>query len=68
MDTKYAFIGFVRGLGVVLLTAGLSYLGVAEHLNFLNPTVATLISAIALGLENAIESNTGKALFGAVRV
>lgn len=67
MDTKYAFIGFARGLGVVVLTAVLSYLGAADHLTFLNPAVAALVSAVALAIENAIESGTGKALFGLVR-
>lgn len=67
MDTKYAFIGFLRAFGLVLLTAALTYLGDAANLAFLEPQVALLISGIALAIEHAIESRTGNALFGAVR-
>jgi len=67
MDKKYAIIGFVRGLGMVMLTAGLSYLGSVEHLSWLSPGTATLVAALALAIEHAIEAGTGKALFGSVR-
>lgn len=61
-----AVLGFLRGLGVVLIMAGLSYLGVAEHLAFLPPWVAALVAMAALSAEHGIEGSTGKALFGAV--
>lgn len=61
-------IGFLRALGVVILTAVLSYLGDASHLNgVVSTSIAALISAIALGLEHSIEEKKGTALFGAVR-
>lgn len=67
MDTKYALIGFARGIGFVVLASVLTYVGNAEHLAFLDPKVSTLIAALALGIEHAIEASTGRALMGAVR-
>lgn len=67
MDIKYLLIGFARGLGVVVITAVLSYLGIADHLAFLPPWVAALVAAVALATEHAIESKTGNALFGAIK-
>lgn len=64
---KSALIGFARAIGVVVLTSVLSYVGVVDHLAFLNPAIATIISALALALEHVVEASTGKALFGAVR-
>lgn len=57
--------GFLRGLGVVVLVAVLSYIGDASHLTFLNPTTATLIAGIALWIEKAVGA-PGTALFGSV--
>lgn len=65
--TKAALVGFARAIGVVVITAVLSYLGVADHLAFLPPWMAAIIAAGALALENGLEAGTGKALFGAVR-
>lgn len=63
-----AILGLVRGLGVVVATAVLTYFGDAAHLNgIVSVSVAGIISSLALMLEHAIEDNTGKALFGAVR-
>jgi hypothetical protein len=61
------WLGFIRGIGVVALTAVLAYVGDATHLGFLNSPIAALISAAALALEQSIEGRTGSALFGAVR-
>ena len=58
-------IGFLRGLGVVLLTALLSYIGNADNIAFLSPTIATLIAAIALAIEHGL-STQGTAIFGSV--
>lgn len=65
--SKALFLGFARGLGVVVLTAVLSYLGVVDHLAFLPPWMAAIVSAAALAAEAGMEAKTGKALFGAVR-
>lgn len=67
MDKKYALIGFARGIFIVILTAFLSYVGKADNLTFLDPGTATLIAAIALGVEHIIESATGRAFFGAIK-
>jgi hypothetical protein len=67
MDIKYALIGIARGLGVVVLTAALSYLGNVDNLTVLSPNIALVISLVALAIEHAIESSTGRALFGAVK-
>ncbi len=66
-------LGFIRGLGVVILTGVLIYLGDASHLTgVVTPYLAGLISAVALAIENAMAGNAAKqgnptALFGAVR-
>lgn len=62
-----ALLGFLRGLGLIIITAVLSYLGAAENLAFLNPITASLIATIALSIEHSIEAKSGRALFGAVR-
>lgn len=64
---KGLIIGFVRGLGSVVLFTVLAYVGQADHLTFLSPVAAGLVSAIALAIEGAIQSGTGKALFGTVK-
>lgn len=62
-----AILGFVRGLGVVILTGVLTYIGDASNLTGVTtPFIAGLVAAIALAIENAIAGKTGKALFGAV--
>ncbi len=63
-----ALLGFIRGLGTIILMAVLTYLGDASHLNgIVSALGATLISGIALSIEHSIEGVTGNALFGAVR-
>lgn len=62
-----AVLGFIRGIGVVVIAAALAYVGDVSHLVFLSPTVATVIAALALSLENYIEGKNGNALFGAVK-
>ena len=61
-------LGFLRGLGFVVLTAVLGYVGNAANLSFLNPTVAGLIAAVVLAAEHAYAAKTGSGLFGAVNV
>ena len=61
-------LGFLRGIGFAVLGAVLVYLGDATNLTgILNPSTATIIAALALGIEHSIEAKTGNALFGAVR-
>ncbi len=61
-------LGFLKGLGVAILGTVLSYLANATNLQGLvNPMVAALIAAIALGLHDHIESKTGNLLFGAIK-
>lgn len=62
-----SLLGFIRGLGTVLLLGALTYVGDASHLNgVLSVGIAAFVSSAALALEHAIEANTGNALFGAV--
>ncbi len=61
-------LGSLRGLGVVLLAALLTYMGNTANLPFLSPEVAGIVAALALGIENHITAKTGSALFGAFRV
>lgn len=61
-------LGFLRALGVVVLTSVLAYLGDAAHLApFVSTSVASLISAAALAWEHSIESKGNGALFGLSR-
>ncbi len=63
-----AVLGFIRAIGVVVLTAILAYLGDASHLTgVFTPYIAAIISGLALALENSIEAKSGNALFGAVK-
>ena len=59
-------LGFLRGLGVVILGAALTYIGNATNLQgILSPAIASLVSMIALGIEHSM-SPSGTALFGTV--
>lgn len=63
-----ALLGALRGLGLVVLVAVLTYVGDASHLTFIsNPWIEALIASAALALEHQIEDKTGKALFGAAK-
>ena len=61
-------IGFLRGLGLVVLLAVLSWLANAANLSGLvNPTVGSLIAVIALTLEHAF-SPAGTVFAGTIGV
>jgi len=66
MNISPAFEGFLRGLGVVVLVAVLSYIGNATNLSFLNPSTASLIAGLALWAEKAM-SPSGTSFFGAIK-
>lgn len=60
-------IGLSLRNGFAVRGAVLVYLGDATNLTgILNPSTATIIAALALGIEHNIEAKTGNALFGAV--
>ncbi len=61
-----ATIGFLRGLGMVVLTAILAFVGNQANLSFLSPQVALVVSGFALFAEGLVEKGTGNPLFGAV--
>lgn len=64
-----ALLGLLRGLGMVVLAAVINFLADSTNLQgVVTPTVATLISVVALALEHMQASSTGKALFGAVKM
>ncbi len=68
MNLNPAWLGFLRAVGVTVLVAILSYLGDAAHLNGLvSDSLATIIAAVALGIEHNIESKGGGSLFGCVK-
>lgn len=68
MKINPALEGFLRGVGLVVLTAIVSYLTDASHLAFINnPLVVTLIIGLAASFENHLKDNGAGALFGAVR-
>lgn len=63
-----ALLGALRGLGMVVVIAILSYVGDATNIAFIdNPVVESIIVTVALAIEHAIEAKKGKALFGAVK-
>lgn len=71
MNITPAWLGFLRGLGVVILFAVLTYIGDASHLApLIGDSLAAILSGVVLALEHRFEVNNteGKALFGAVRV
>ncbi len=61
-------MGLLKGLGVAILGAVLSFMANAANLqDLVSPPVAALIAAIALGLHDHIQSKTGNLLFGAIK-
>lgn len=60
-------VGFLRAAGVFALFALITYAGDVSHLAFLSPTMAALISSVALWAEHYV-SPPGTALMGSVRV
>jgi hypothetical protein len=63
-----ALLGLLRGLGFVVITSLLTFLGDGPHLTgILNPATASVVAMVALALEHAVEGKTGNALFGAVK-
>lgn len=63
-----ALLGFLRGIGMVVLAAVLSYLGDEANLSgIVSASLATIVSGIALSLEHSLESKGKGALFGAVK-
>lgn len=60
--------GFLKGLLLVVILAVTSYLSDAANLTGIAPVIATLVVAVASAIESSIKANSGKALFGAVRV
>ena len=63
-------LGFLRGLGMAILFAILTFLGNAVNLGgIFSPVVAGIIASAALAWEHSLAaaSTTGKALFGLVR-
>lgn len=67
MNISPASEAFLRGLGMVVLTGILTFIGNQANLPFLNPQTGLIVSGFALWLEGLIENKTGKALFGAVQ-
>ena len=64
------WLGAARGLGFVLLTSALMWFGNSANLAFIgNPTIAMLISTVALAIEHAFSTpgTGGTAMFGMVR-
>jgi hypothetical protein len=66
IDPKY--LGLIRGIGMTVLTAVLTYLGDAANLaGVFSAGIAGVIASIALAAEHSIEARGNGALFGAVR-
>ncbi len=66
-----AIISFIKGVGVVVLFAVLTYLGDAANLSgILSPVLATVIASMVSAYEAHLKEQSGgtTALFGAVSV
>lgn len=66
MNLSPATVAFLRGLGFVVLTAVLTFIGNQANIAFLGPQTSVIISGLAIWLEGVVEKNTGKPLFGMV--
>lgn len=63
-----ATLGFVRGIGTVVLFAVVAYFADAAHLNgIVSPAIAAIVASLALSFENYLAGKSDKALFGAVK-
>ena len=67
MKISAGLLGFLRGLGVLLLTAALGYVGDVSHLSWLGLPWSAIIASGALAIEHWVEGGTGNALFGMVK-
>lgn len=66
---NYKLIGLLRVLGTIGILAVVQYLGDVSHLApFMSTSLSVIVAGIAGIIEHMIEDNTGKALFGAVKV
>lgn len=66
-----AQLGFIKAIGIIIITSVLAYLGDATHLNgILSPLLASLIAALASSLESHMKANSDNttALFGSVTI
>lgn len=69
MTMTPAFNGFIKGIGLVILTSVLAFVAnVGNTEPLLGIGAATLVAGIASALESHIRANTGKGLFGATKV
>lgn len=69
MTLTRAQIGFIKGIGIVLLTAVVGYLANAANLNgVVGGSAALIIAGVASSLESYIQSKGAGGLFGAVNV
>lgn len=71
MALTNAQAGFLKGLGLALMFALLSFFGDVANLNgVVGPAVASLLAALASSLESHLKAESGgeKGLFGAVSI
>lgn len=71
MTMSPAVAGFIKGVGLVVVVAVVSYLADAAHLTgVLNPTLATIAAGVFSAIESSLKASSGgtTALFGAVRL
>lgn len=67
MKLTPAQLGALRGLGVIIVMAVLTWLGDASHLNGLvSAGTATLIAVFASSVEQHLSDGSATALFGTV--
>lgn len=63
--------GFIKGLLIVVVLAGVSYCADAAHLSgVLNPVIATFAASIFSAIESSLKASSGgqTALFGAAKI
>ena len=68
LNLSPAWVGFLRGIGTVVLFAVLSFLANSANLTpVLGTSLAGIVSGLILAIENSLGVKSGTSLFGATR-
>lgn len=60
--------GFIKGVGLAVLSAVVAYVSDPSHLTFLSSGIALVVAGIASSFESHIKDQTGRGLMGAVKI
>lgn len=71
MKISPSVAGFIKGIGIAVILAVVTYLGDSSHLGtVVSPSIAVLVAAVASAIESSLKASSGgtSALFGAVKL